>query len=115
MSAHTAFLSPDTRGRTRLWVVFWIWGVLLSHLLFGGIVLAYAQVDHMTLGLLLASFLVYTAWITRTIWVDADNTTSPLFSAIARYLTVAWALNAVLVAIFMFLAHLSGEVLPLPF
>lgn len=115
MNAQTAFLSPDTKGRTRLWIAFWIYGVLFSHLLFGGIALAYAQVDNVTLGLLLAAFLCYTAWIMRTIWVDADNTDSPLYSAVARYLTVAWAINAVLVSGFMFLAHWSGEPLPLPF
>ncbi len=115
MSTLATFFSPDAKGHTRLWVAFWIYGVLLSHLLFGGIVMVYAQVDSTTLGLLLAAFLVYTAWIMRTIWVDADNTESPLYSGMARYMTVAWAINAVLVSGFMFLAHLAGEPLPLPF
>ena len=86
MSARTAFLSPDAKGRTRLWIVFWIYGVLLSHLLFAGIVLAYSQVNHLTLGLLLAGFLIYTAWIMRAIWVDADNTDTPLAASAGRTL-----------------------------
>lgn len=115
MNLQAAFFSPDTKGRQPLWVVFWIYGVLFSHLFFGGIVLAYARIDDLALGLLLAAFVLYTAMILRLVWINADNVRRPERGTLARYLTVVWAINAVLVSGFMFLAHLAGEPFPLPF
>lgn len=39
----TRTLSDEPRGHTRLWVVFWIYGVLVSHLAFGAILLTWRQ------------------------------------------------------------------------
>lgn len=96
-------LADDVRGHTRLWLVFWVYGVLTSHVLFGGIVYFYRQMDTSILAATLIAFLVYTAWIMRAVWVNAFNTDTEIYGHIARALTVAWSLNAVLVSGFLFL------------
>lgn len=111
MTSHA--VSDEPRGRTRLWVVFWIYGVLVSHLLFGAILYFYHQLGTPLLALLLFAFLVYTAWIMRMVWVDAFNVRKELYGHIARALTVAWAINAVLVSVFLFLGHLGAITLPI--
>ncbi len=109
---NTQSLPVEPRGRSRLWVVFWIYGVLVSHVLFGAIVYFYRQVGTPTLALMLGGFVLYTAWIMRTIWVDALNVRNETWGYIARWLTVAWALNAVFVSVFLFLGHLGKVTLP---
>lgn len=106
-------LPVEPRGRTRLWIVFWIYGVLVSHVLFGAIIYFYRKVDATTLAVMLAVFLLYTAWIMRTIWVDALNVKNDTWGYLARWLTVAWALNAVMVSLFLFLGHLGKVILPI--
>lgn len=106
MDYRSALLSPDTHGGLPLWKAFWIFGVLLSQLLFGLVFYVYLTVGHPMLGVLLLGFLLYTAGIMRLVWVNADNVKDPRWSDIARYLTVAWALNSVLVCGFMFLDKL---------
>ena len=109
---NTQSLPVEPRGRTRLWVAFWIYGVLVSQVLFGSILYFYRRVDAMVLALMLGAFLLYTAWIMRTIWVDALNVRNDMWGYLARWLTVAWALNAVMVSIFLFLGHLGKVILP---
>lgn len=106
-------LSDDVRGNTPLWVVFWIYGVLISHLFFGAIVLLNGQVETLMLGVMLAGFVAYTAWIMRTVWVNAFNVEKEVYGHIARALTVAWSLNAVLVSVFLLLGHLGAVALPI--
>lgn len=105
--------SDEPRGRTRLWVVFWIYGVLVSHLFFGAILYFYRQLGTPLLALLLAVFLVYTAWIMRAVWVNAFNVEKDTYSHIARALTVVWSINAVLVSGFLLLGHLGAVTLPI--
>ena len=109
----TTFLSPDARGNTPLWIVFWIYGVLASQLFFGVIMYFYREIGTPTLAGLLAGFVIYTAWIMRAVWVNAFNVGNPTYGHVARYLTVAWALNAVLVSGFVFLGHLGAVTLPI--
>jgi hypothetical protein len=108
-----AFLSDDTRGETPLWVVFWFYGVIASHLYFAAVLLLFRQLDTALVGLMLAGFIAYTAWIVRAIWVNAFNVENRAYSHIARALTVAWAINAILVSVFLFLAHLDWVPAPL--
>ena len=115
MNLQTALLDPDAHGNSPLWRVFWLEGVLASHVLFAGIVLSYATVGTPVLAAMLVGFLLYTAWIMRRVWINAGNAANPAYGEGARYLTVAWALNAVLVSVFMALAHAAGEPFPLPF
>lgn len=105
----------DTPGSSPLWKVFWLQGVLLSHLLFGGILLFYQQLDSVTLALLLTAFIGYTAWVLNAVWRNAGNVREPIYGEIARFLTVAWSINAVLVSLFMLLAHLQPFGHDLPF
>lgn len=105
-------LSDEPRGHTRLWVVFWIYGVLVSHLLFAAIVYAYRVVGTPLLAMTLFGFLVYTALIMRAVWVNAFNVDREIYAHIARALTVAWSLNAVLVSVFLLLGHLGAVALP---
>ena len=106
-----ALLSPDTRGRTPLWVVFWIFGVAVSQVLFGIILHVQAQQHLRLLWLLLAVFVAYTLLIVRAVWINADNVRNPRWGEIARMLTVAWAINALLVS--AFLAINRGPLFPL--
>jgi hypothetical protein len=111
MATHA--LPDDTRGHTRLWVVFWIYGVLISHLAFGAILYAYPLVTTPVLAAMLLAFLLYTSWIMRAVWVNAFNVDREVYAHMARALTVAWSLNAVLVSVFLLLGHLGAVALPL--
>ncbi|MOA50186.1 hypothetical protein D3C78_1731750 [compost metagenome] len=53
----------------------------------------------------------------NAVWRNAGNVRTALYGEIARFLTVAWSINAVLVSIFLLLGHLhnDGGSLPLPF
>jgi uncharacterized membrane protein YhhN len=114
MHAHKLYTRLDTPGTTPLWKVFWLYGVLVSHVLFGGILLLYGQLGTTPLALLLLGFVVYTAWVLNAVWRNAGNVRVPIYGEIARFLTVAWSINAVLVSIFLLLGHLrtGGSVLP---
>jgi uncharacterized membrane protein YqhA len=101
-------------GTTPLWVAFWLYGVLVSQVLFGSIMLAFSRVDTPLFGLILLAFVAYTAWVLNTVWRNADNVTEPMYGQIARFLTVAWSINAVLVSGFLFLSHLNAVISPLP-
>lgn len=111
MSTHAR--TDEPRGHSRLWVVFWIYGVLASHLAFGAIVFAYPRVGTPVLAALLVAFVAYTAWIMRAVWVNAFNVEKETYGHIARALTVAWAINAVLVSCFLLLGHLGAVPLPI--
>ena len=106
-------LPVEPRGHTKLWVVFWLYGVLASHVLFLSILYLYRQVNTPLLGMMLLGFLIYTAWIMHTIWVDALNVRNELWGYLARWLTVAWALNAVMVTLFLLLGHMGKIILPI--
>jgi hypothetical protein len=109
----TQTLPSEYRGRSRLWVVFWVYGALTSHLYFGAILYFYDRVGTLVLAALLAGFVAYTAWIMRAVWVNAFNVQNETYGHIARALTVAWAINAVLVSGFLFLGHLGAVALPI--
>lgn len=113
MNTQKLYQRLDTPGSTPLWQVFWIYGVAVSHLLFGSILFAYNALETPLLGVLLFAFVLYTGWVLNAVWRNADNVANPLYGQIARFLTVAWSLNAVLVSIFLFLGHLGAVVTPL--
>ena len=107
MHAQKILTRLDTPGTTPLWKVFWLQGVLLSHLLFGGILLLYARIDSFSLGLLLLAFVGYTAWVLNAVWRNSGNVNQAIHGEIARFLTVAWSINAVLVSTFLLFLHLQ--------
>lgn len=114
MLAHRILTLLDTPGSRPLWQVFWLQGVLLSHLLFGAILLCYQRLDTALLALLLLGFVAYTAWVLNAVWRNASNVRTPIYGEVARFLTVAWSVNAVLVSIFLLLSHMQpvGHILP---
>lgn len=108
-----AWLSPDTRGAQPLWRVFWIYGVVCSHLLFFALLWLFDRAGSPLYTLLLAAFVGYSLLIARMVWINADNVQDERLGTIARFLTVAWALNAILVSGFLLLSHIGGHALPL--
>ncbi|MDG9926814.1 MULTISPECIES: hypothetical protein [unclassified Pseudomonas] len=115
MQAHKLITRLDTPGTTALWKVFWLHGVLVSHLLFGTILLLYQAIDSTSLALLLLGFIGYTAWLLNAVWRNAGNVREAIYGEMARFLTVAWSINAVLVSAFLLLAHLQPPGQGLPF
>jgi hypothetical protein len=53
--------------------------------------------------------------VLNAVWRNAGNVRTALFGEIARFLTVAWSINAVLVSIFLLLEHLKTGGGSLPF
>ena len=104
---NTQVMTDEPRGHTPLWVAFWLYGVLASHVLFGAILYLYRQVSTAALAAMLLGFLLYTAWIMRTVWLNAFNVRNETYGHIARYLTVAWSLNAILISGFLLLGHIG--------
>jgi hypothetical protein len=109
----TTWFLDERAGRTPLWLAFWVYGVLASQLLFGAILLLFRGISTPALAALLAGFLLYTAWIMRTVWRNAFNVGNEVFGHMARALTVAWALNATLVSLFLLLGHIGKVRLPI--
>lgn len=99
-------------GDGPLWSVFWFWGVVGSWLLAGLFALAAAYFG-VTWWLFIVTAVVmtgYTVWILVSVWRCADNTREERWSLIARVLTVAWALNVLLVGVFLFLDLFGSRV-----
>ena len=85
----------------RLWLVFWIYGVLLSTIVTGVFVAQLATEDPIP-GLkqvLIVAFIPYTVWILVSIWRSAFNVENELYGHMARALTIAWAINITLLII----------------
>ena len=88
--------------------VFWLYGVVLSQLLWGASMFVYmngAALD--TVVLMFAVLLAYTAWILMSIWHCSWNVENPAHGEIARFLTAAWALNSVLMMAFLLMQRLG--------
>ncbi|GMV30104.1 MAG: hypothetical protein AMXMBFR59_22290 [Rhodanobacteraceae bacterium] len=107
------WLSPETRGTQPLWRVFWIYGVLCSQFMFAALLFAFDKTGSPLFALALAGFVSYSLLITRLVWTNADNVRDSRYGQIARFLTVAWALNALLMSVFLLLSHLGDHSLPL--
>lgn len=102
-------------GKTPLWVAFWLYGVLVSQVLFFAVLKLYGSLSSPAFGLVLLGFVAYTGWVLNCVWRNADNVQNPNYAQIARFLTVAWSINSVLVSAFLWLEHLKAGALPLPF
>lgn len=86
-------------GQGSLWRIFWLWGVVVSWILFA-LFLAAVQGVGITWGLFLVSAVVmlpYTVWILASVWQCAYNCGNPFWGLAARGLTLIWALNVGLV------------------
>lgn len=95
--------------RTPLWVVFWLYGVVPSALLAAAVTAAFGRVGTPVFAAMLMACLAYTIWIVRKVWVHAFNVRNALYGHIARALTVVWAINAILVELFVLLEHAEAR------
>jgi len=108
-----AYFDDRVLGHERLSRVFWLEGVLASHLLFLALLAVYQYGTPAMFMAAVAVFIAYTAWIMRRIWLNALNVTRAELGSMARVLTIGWAINAVTVCVFLALAKLGGQ--PLQF
>lgn len=88
--------------RQPLWKVFWLYGVLPGNLWWIAVLamLLDAQWPGATRALLVL-LLGYTAWIVMAVWRAAPNARDPRYGVLARALTVVWAINTVLLVLFL--------------
>ena len=89
------------RGEEPLWKVFWVYGVATSVTIVTVYVVAFYDGRMALRQVLLPCFAAYTAWILVSVWRCASNTNEKLWSTLARFLTVAWAGNTILILIFL--------------
>jgi hypothetical protein len=98
------------RGHGPLWKVYWLYGVLGSNVLAlilfllmqrGAINSVWFQIVLLLLG-------AYTVWIVVSVWRCAFNVEKPMYGQMARALTVAWAINALMVLSFLELQVLQA-------
>lgn len=88
-------------GEEALWKVFWVYGVGTSGLI-AGFYVAAVYTGHTALQqVLLPCFATYTVWILVSVWRCAHNAPQRFWGLMARFLTVAWACNTILVLTFL--------------
>lgn len=89
-------------GRGPLWKVFWLWGVAGSWILAALFLAAVSSlgISWAVYGITAVIMIAYTAWILVAVWRCAEHA-SDQWRLIARMLTVAWALNVLLVGTFL--------------
>jgi heme/copper-type cytochrome/quinol oxidase subunit 4 len=88
-------------GEEPLWKVFWVYGVATSVTIVAFWVVAIYDGRMALRQVLLPCFAAYTAWILVSVWRCAGNTKEKLWGTLARFLTVAWAGNTILVLTFL--------------
>ena len=94
---------PEMRawqGRASLPRAFWLYGVLMSIGIAALYPLAAEAGRHGLQQALLIVFAIHTCWVLVAIWRCAERA-QPQWRALARTLTVAWAVNAVMVTVFL--------------
>ncbi len=88
--------------------IFWFYGVIPSNILWAVTLAVYFSGAALaTVILMFAVLLGYTAWIIGEIWRCSDNVKNPTHGEIARVLTVAWAINTLLLTAFLLLQRLG--------
>ncbi len=97
------------RGEMALWRVFWGYGVLASSALIALFASAISLGQRALQQGLILVFAGYTVWILVAIWRCAPNAL-PYWGNLARWLTMAWALNAAFVLAFLQLDLVIGNV-----
>lgn len=99
---HASQATTSSHHASPLWKVFWLYGVIPSNLLWIGVLwlMTHGGLPGATLGLL-AFLLVYTAWIVVAVWRASPHAHDPRYGVLARALTVAWAINTVLLVFFL--------------
>jgi hypothetical protein len=108
-----AFFDDRVPGNLPLARVFWIEGVLVSQLLFLGVLALYQYASTAALAAGILAFMAYTAWIMRRIWLNAANVRRPELGTMARVLTIGWTINSLTVCTFLLLGKFGGQPLQL--
>jgi hypothetical protein len=98
------------RGRGPLWKAYWLYGV------FGSVVLALVllflmqrgAIDSVWFQLVLLLLAAYTVWIVVSVWRCAFNVENPMYGHMARALTVAWAINVLMLLGFLEIQFLQS-------
>jgi hypothetical protein len=105
-----SFVASYWRGRGPLWKIYWLYGVLGSTAL--TLILLFLMqsgaVDSVWFQIVLLLLAVYTVWIVVSVWRCAFNVEKPLYGHMARALTAAWAINALMVLGFLELQFLQA-------
>jgi len=98
------------RGHGPLWKVYWLYGVLGSFVLALILLLLMQRgaIDSVWFQLVLLLLGAYTVWIVVSVWRCAFNVGNPTYGHMARALTVAWAINALLVLGFLEIEFLQA-------
>ena len=92
-----------------LGVVFWLYGVIPSQVLWGMALFGYFNGASLSTNLMMFGLILgYTAWIIGENWLCADNVRNRLYGDMARLLTAAWAINSVLLVFFLTVQRLGG-------
>lgn len=84
------------RGEQPLGTVFWVHGVAVSSALLLLHAVALARGLHAVEQVLIVVTALYTPWILVAIWRCSANA-PPILGTMAKWLTIAWALNSLLV------------------
>jgi hypothetical protein len=88
-------------GEEPLWKVFWGYGVLTSAILATIYAVAIYNAHLVLQQVLLLCFVAYTIWILISVWRCAENTQEKFWGLLARFLTVAWAGNTIMIITFL--------------
>jgi len=98
------------RGQGPLWKVYWLYGVLGSFVL--ALILLFLMqrgaMDSVWFQLVLLLLAAYTVWIVVSVWRCAFNVENPMYGHMARALTVAWAINALMLLVFLEIEFLQA-------
>lgn len=89
------------RGQQPLWKVFWLYGVATSSILIAVYVFAFLFEYVVLRQILVLCFAPYTAWTLVSIWRCANNAREQFWGMLARFLTVAWAFNTIIIVVFV--------------
>lgn len=98
------FFAPELsawRGQQPLWKVFWVYGVAVSVSLIAVYLIAFLIEQVALRQILVLCFAPYTAWILVSIWRCSTNAREQFWGMLARFLTVAWACNTILIIVFV--------------
>lgn len=99
------------KGEGSLSRLFWLYGVLFSSLAIALVAWAFLTeriTEQALVGAVLLLF-VYTVWILVSVWrCAARRGDDDFYGSMARWLTIAWAINAILVGGFVLL-DLAGR------
>jgi hypothetical protein len=95
------------RGEAGLARVFWFYGVAPSTVAVGllGWAVSGDRIGNGVLAFAITALLAYTVWILVSVWRCASRRgVDSFYGVMARWLTVAWAINAVLLGGFLLLS-----------